>query len=131
MPSGRTAAEKGERQVCLLNNSNEQNPFRVICCTADGHKLPPFIVFEHKIMPTKETLLPKVIVWVNEKGFFTNETVLRWFHPMRCRCPASLLEPQSMFVLRSFHDHMAEWVKKTVANDLVITSGKMTSMLHS
>lgn len=45
----RTITEKGERQVSLLTG-NEHNRFPVmLCCTADCHKLPPFIVFKRDV----------------------------------------------------------------------------------
>lgn len=133
MPSRRTVAEKGERQVRLLTTGNEHNRFTVmLCCTADGHKLPPFIVFKRKTLP-KETFPPKVIVRVNEKGFFNEETVLEWFRMVWCRRPGALLKPRSMLVLDSFRGHMTDRVKKAVANaecDLVVIPGGMTSMLQ-
>lgn len=134
MPSRRTVAEKGERQVRLLTTGNEHNRFTVmLCCTADGHKLPPFIVFKRKTLP-KETFPPKVIVRVNEKGFFNEETVLEWFRMVWCRRPGALLKPRSMLVLDSFRGHMTDRVKKAVANaecDLVVIPGGMTSRCFS
>lgn len=45
MPSSRTVAEKGARQVRLLTTGNEHNRFTaMLCCTADGHRLPPFLI---------------------------------------------------------------------------------------
>ncbi|KAM7309473.1 Pogo transposable element with KRAB domain [Ixodes scapularis] len=134
MPSRTTVTGKGERQVPLLTTGNEHNRFTVmLCCTADGHKLPPFIVFKRKTLPTKEVFPPKVIVRVNEKGFFNEETVLEWFRLVWCRRPGALLKPRSMLVLDSFRAHITDRVKKAVANagcDLAIIPGGMTSALQ-
>ncbi|KAM7298523.1 Pogo transposable element with KRAB domain [Ixodes scapularis] len=88
MPSRTTVTGKGERQVPVLTTGNEHNRFTVmLCCTADGHKLPPFIVFKRKTLPTKEVFPPKVIVRVNEKGFFNEETVLEPVSPRLVQAP--------------------------------------------
>lgn len=133
MPSKRTVSAKGERQVRLMTTGNEHNRFTVmLCCTADGHKLPPFIVFKWKTMP-KEKFPPKVIVRVNEKGFFTEETVLEWFRLVWLRRPGGLLRPKSMLVLDSFRGHITERVKRAVANadcQLAIIPGGLTPVLQ-
>lgn len=70
MPSKRTVSRKWESKVRLLTSGNTQSRFMVmLCCTEDGHKLPPFLLFKRKTMPTRENFLPKVVVRVNEKGF--------------------------------------------------------------
>lgn len=75
MPNRRIVAEKGCRQVNLLATGNEHNHFNaMLCCTTDGHKLPPYLVFNRKTMPTNKQFSPKVIVCVNEKEFFKEET---------------------------------------------------------
>ncbi|KAG0427701.1 hypothetical protein HPB47_025253 [Ixodes persulcatus] len=49
MPSSRIVMEEGARQVHLLTTGNEDNRFTtMLCCTADGHKLPPFLIFKCK-----------------------------------------------------------------------------------
>lgn len=58
MPSSRTVAEKGARQVRLLTTGNEHNRFTaMLCCTADGHKLPPFLIFSRgrRCHPTNDS----------------------------------------------------------------------------
>lgn len=134
MPSRRTVAEKGCRQVNLLTTGNEHNRFTaMLCCTADGHKLPPYLVFKRKTMPKNEQFPPKVIVRVNEKGFFNEETVLEWFRLVWCRRPGALLKPRSMLVLDSFRGHITDRVKKSIANegcDLVIIPGGLTSVVQ-
>lgn len=133
MPSRRTVAVKEERQVRVMTTGNEHNRFTVmLCCTADGHKLPPFIVFKRKTMP-KETFPPKVIVRVNEKGFFTEETVLEWFRLVWLRRPGGLLKPKSLLVLDSFRGHITERVKRAVANaqcELAVIPGGLTPVLQ-
>lgn len=67
----------------------------MLCCITDGYKIPAFIAFKCKAK-IKEKLPPKVIVRVNEKGFFSEETVLEWFCLISIWHPGGLLKPKSM-----------------------------------
>lgn len=67
MPS-RTMSAKGEQPVRPITTGNEHNHLTVmLCCTADGHKRPPFIVFKCKTMPKEKFLSPPPL-----KSFFAS-----------------------------------------------------------
>ena len=52
LPSATTVALKGSRTVSINTTGNEKNRFTVmLACTADGGKLPPFIIFKRKTLP--------------------------------------------------------------------------------
>ncbi|KAL1466297.1 hypothetical protein MTO96_026772, partial [Rhipicephalus appendiculatus] len=68
MPSSTTVCESGAKEVKLLSTGSEHSRFTVmLSCTADGRKLPPFIIFKRKTLP-KEAFPRDVVVRVNEKG---------------------------------------------------------------
>lgn len=68
MPIDKAVAVKRQRQVHLLTMGNMHNCFAVmLCCTADKHTLPPFLLFKRKTIPTRQKFMPKFIMQVNEK----------------------------------------------------------------
>lgn len=61
MPSRTTVTAKGAKDVRLLTTGNEHTRFTVmLCCTADGCKLPPYIVFRRKTIPKSEVFPRKL-----------------------------------------------------------------------
>ncbi|KAL1426096.1 hypothetical protein MTO96_018569 [Rhipicephalus appendiculatus] len=69
MPSNTTVTEKGAKQVKLLTTGNEHSRFTVmLACTADGKKLPPYIIFKRKTLP-KEDFPRDAIVRASEKVY--------------------------------------------------------------
>lgn len=79
MPSRTTETTKGAKDVRQLTTGHEHTRFTVmLCCTADGRKLPPYIVFCRKTIP-KQVFPKKVIIRANEKGFMNEEMVKEWF----------------------------------------------------
>lgn len=62
MPLPLTVHKKVSKQVCVRTIGNEKTRVTVIlACTADGHKLPPCVVFKRKTLPKGEEL-PRNIV---------------------------------------------------------------------
>lgn len=77
MPTHTTVATKGAKDVRLLTTGHEHTRFTVIlCCTADGTKLPPKVVFHRKTLPKNEHFPNNVIIRVNEKGLM-NEAMVK------------------------------------------------------
>lgn len=134
MPSRTTVTAKGAKDVRLLTTGNEHTRFTVmLCCTADGWKLPPYIVFRRKTIPKGEVFPAKVIIRANEKGFMNEEMVKEWFRMVWMRRPGANLKLQNMLVLDSFRGHICPGVKEAVreaGTDLVIIPGGMTSQLQ-
>jgi hypothetical protein len=51
----------------------------MLAITADGQKLPPFVVFKYKMM-AKEKFPQGIIVWVQESGWMTEDLVDDWIN---------------------------------------------------
>jgi hypothetical protein len=51
MPQNYTVCAKGAKEVKIRSTGYEKQHIKVICITADGHKLTPYIILNHKIIP--------------------------------------------------------------------------------
>lgn len=83
----------------------------MLACTADGRKLPPFIIFKRKTLP-KETFSRDVVVRVNEKGYMDEAVMVNWIQTVWNRRPGALLRCPSMLVLDAFRGHLTAGVPK-------------------
>lgn len=133
MPVSRTVNSVGAPEVRIRTTGNEKNRITVmLACLADGHKLPPYIIFRRKTVP-KETFPRNVIVRSQEKGWMESSLVLDWIKTVWCRRPGALLHPSSILVLDSFRGHLTSEVKKKLAETethLAVIPGGMTSILQ-
>lgn len=133
MPSAFTVHEKGARQVRVRSTGNEKTRVTVmLSCTADGRKLPPYVVFKRKTLP-KDNFPKNVLVRCQEKGWMDEALVLDWVKSVWCRRPGALLSFPSILVLDAFRCHLAESVKKLLRESgtkLVVIPGGMTSQLQ-
>ncbi|KAM7314164.1 hypothetical protein ISCGN_003949 [Ixodes scapularis] len=133
MTRSTTVTKRGSRQVNILSTGNERSRFTVmLAATADGWKLPPFLVFKRKTLP-KERFPHNVIVRTNEKGFFNDDLVLEWLRLVWDRRPGALLGLPNMLVLDSFRGHLTAKIKEKLRSsgtDLVVIPGGMTSQLQ-
>lgn len=69
MPSAQTIHQKGDLQVILRTTGNEKARITVmLACTADGRKLPPYIILNRKTMPKNEVFPQNVHIRCQEKG---------------------------------------------------------------
>ena len=101
----------------------------MLACTADGGKLPPYVVFKRKTMP-KLPFLKGIIVQVHEKGWFDDRITKDWLQRVWQRRPGLT---RSMLVLDAFRCHRSDNVKSLLTNsrtDLTINPGDMTSILQ-
>lgn len=74
-----TVNQVGAREVKVRTFGYEKQQVTVmLCITADGRKLPPYIILKRKNMPKNETFPQDVIVRVQEKGRMTSELMLDW-----------------------------------------------------
>ena len=103
----------------------------MLACTADGGKLPPYVVFKRKTMP--KLPFPKgIIVQVHEKGWFDDRITKDWLQRVWQRRPGAGLT-RSMLVLVAFRCRFSDNVKSLLNNsmtDLTIIPGGMTSILQ-
>lgn len=117
----------------LLSTGSEHSRFTVmLSCTADGRKLPPFIIFKRKTLP-KEAFPRDVVVRVNEKGYMDEALMREWIRTVWNRRPGALLQHRNMLVLDAFRGHLTASVKEALRDgktDLVVIPGGMTSTLQ-
>lgn len=134
MPTRTTVATKGAKDVRLLTTGHEHTRFTVrLCCTADGTKLPPYIVFHRKTLPKNEQFPNNVIIRVNEKGFMNEAMVKEWFQAVWMKRSGADMHLPNMLVLDSFRGHICPAIKEALqkANtDLVIIPGGIMSQLQ-
>lgn len=134
MPMAYTVAEKGSKEVRLRTAGYEKARSTVmLCCTADGRKMPPYIVFKRKTLPAKEEFPKTVIVRAHENGWMTAAMVEEWIRLVWQRRPGALLCRDSLLVLDSYSGHLTDGVKAALSRggtDLAIIPGGMTSQLQ-
>ncbi|KAM7309619.1 tigger transposable element-derived protein 6-like [Ixodes scapularis] len=79
MPSALTVHQKGSRQVTVRSTGNEKTRVTVmLSCTADGRKLPPYVVFKRKTLPKGEKFPKNVVIRCQDKGWMDESLVLDW-----------------------------------------------------
>ncbi|KAH7959420.1 hypothetical protein HPB49_010997 [Dermacentor silvarum] len=113
MTSNTTVSVKGASDGNLLTMGNEDLRFTVkLLCFADGTKLRVYILFKRKTMP-KEILPKGVVVWVNAKGFMTDEMVVEWYRLVWLLRPGASLKREipNLLVLDSFWGHFTTKVQ--------------------
>ncbi|KAM7295747.1 pogo transposable element with KRAB domain [Ixodes scapularis] len=132
MPSNYTVETKGATQVKILTSGNEKiRVTAMLCCTADGHKLNPYLIFKRKTLPANVAFPSNVIVRVHPKGWMDTDLMVDWIDFVWRKRPGADLAVRSMLVLDSFRCHITQRVKDKLAvcrTNLVIPGG-MTSQL--
>ena len=104
----------------------------MLACTADGGKLPPYIVFKRKTLP-KGMRFPRgvhVHVRVHPKGWMDEALTLDWIKTVWATRPGGLPRKKAMLVLDSFRCHRMPSIKselRGMKTDLVIIPGGMTT----
>ena len=78
LPTETTITHKGASTVSIKTTGNEKNRFTVMLgCTADGGKLPPYVVFKIKTM-AKLNFPKGIIVQVHPNGWFDDCISIDW-----------------------------------------------------
>jgi len=134
LPYERTVAVKGVKTVSIMTTGHEKSHFTVmLACTADGGKLPPYIVFKRKTLP-KEMRFPRgVHVRVHPKVWMDEALTLDWIKTVWATRPDGLLRKKAMLVLDLFRCHRMPSIKselRGMKTDLVIIPGGMTRLLQ-
>lgn len=138
MPRACTVNEVGAREVKVRTTGYEKQRVTVmLCITADGCKLPPYIILKRKNMPKNECFPKDVIVRVQEKGWMTADLMTDWIRVVWEQRPGALLGgpagTRSMLLLDAFRGHLTPEVKTKLRNinsDLVVIPGGMTPVLQ-
>ena len=106
----------------------------MLAATADGRKLPPFLILKRKTVSKSDSFLKDVIVRAQQKGWMTEELMLEWLKPVWSRKPGAFLNQPSMLVLDVFKGHLTDSVKNQLLNmktELVVIPSGMTSVLQA
>lgn len=77
----------------------------MLVVTADGHKLPSYVIFKRKTIPKGEDFPNDVIFRAQPKGWITEELMENWINVVWNRRPGSLLAPNNVLVLDAFKGH--------------------------
>jgi hypothetical protein len=129
-----TLEKKGVKEVLLKTTGCEKLHLTVmLAATADGRKLPPFLILKRKTLPKSEAFPKDVIVRAQEKGWMTEELTLEWLKIVWGRRPRASLNQPSMLVLDAFKGHLTDSVKnqfREMKTDLVVIPGGVTSVLQ-
>lgn len=132
MPRNTTVEEKGARSVIVrTSGADKQRCTVMLAVTADGRKLPPYVIFKRKTLP-KAKFPQGIYVRVQEKGWMSAELMVDWVKTVWGRRPGGLLLP-SMLVLDSFRGHLVDRVRnelKELRTDLAVIPGGLTSILQ-
>lgn len=116
MPVAHTISDNGTKEVKVCSAGYEKQCATVmLCCTADGHKLPPYVIFKRKTLPAKEAFPRNVIVRANENGWMTSAMAEEWVKLVWRWRPGALLCKNSLLVLDSYRGHLTDSVKAALA----------------
>lgn len=138
MPRNYSVDVTGSKQIPIKTSGYEKQRVTVmLCVTADGHKLPPYIILKRKLVPkptkNSETFPSGVIVRAQVKGWMTEDLMVDWLRCVWARRPGAIRQLPSMLSLDAFRGHLTESVKKEVRrlkSEMVVIPGGMTSMLQ-
>ena len=84
-----------------------------LCVTADGSKLPPFVIFKRKTIP-KEKFPKGIIVEANEKRWMNQEMLKIWIDKIWNKRKSSFFKPKSLLVSDSAPSHRTDEIKKLI-----------------
>ncbi|KAE8737973.1 hypothetical protein FOCC_FOCC016556, partial [Frankliniella occidentalis] len=111
MPSRTSVDTKGKKSISIKTTGNEMTRFTVmLAITADGRKLPPYVVFKRLTVP-KGNFPPGVHIRAAESGSFNEDITVDWLKTVWEKRPGALLNLNNMLVMDSFRGHLTEQVK--------------------
>uniref|UniRef100_A0A023GJZ4 Putative tigger transposase n=1 Tax=Amblyomma triste TaxID=251400 RepID=A0A023GJZ4_AMBTT len=131
MPRNTTVNEKGARSVLVKTSGAEKQRCTVmLAVTADGRKLPPYVIFKRKTIP-KGNFPRGIHIRAQMKGWMTADLMVDWIKTVWGR-PGAFLLP-SLLVLDSFRGHLVDSVRaklKELRTDIAVIPGGLTSLLQ-
>lgn len=134
MPFSHTVDKKGVKSVLVRTTGHEKTRFTVVlCCMANGYRLPPIVIFKRKTLPKGVKFPSGVIVWAHENGWMDEKGTLDWLEKVWNARPGACFKKPSLLVWDSFRAHItsdvvekAEKLKTSVA----VIPGGLTSILQ-
>lgn len=96
----------------------------MLCVTANGAKLTPYIIFKSENV-LKKNFPEDVIVQTQENGCMTPELMLDWYKTVWCSRPGAELNPRAMLTLDSSMSHLLteDWLTGGNTDLVVVPSG--------
>jgi hypothetical protein len=103
--------------VKMKSTGNEKLRFTVVlCCMADGTKLPPLVIFKRKTMP-KGDFPPGVFVKVQAKGWMDEPVMKYWTGEVwEKERKGGLTKKRSLLVMDSMNAHTTPAVTNKLTN---------------
>lgn len=109
MPRNYTVNVKGAKEVKLRSTGYEKHRITVmLCVTADGKKLPAYIILTRKTIPKKEIFPSDVIVRAQGNGWMTSELMQDWIQFVWNKRPGAQHSHRNMLVYDAFSGHLTE-----------------------
>uniref|UniRef100_A0A0N4ZAW7 HTH CENPB-type domain-containing protein n=1 Tax=Parastrongyloides trichosuri TaxID=131310 RepID=A0A0N4ZAW7_PARTI len=107
---------QSDRTVNALNFENEKISFTVtLTITADGSKLPPFVIFKHNT-DIGDQLLDGAISTTNDRGYMTKKTMMKWFERIWKKRIGNSKDTKSILIYDSAPAHkITDFVSKVRA----------------
>jgi len=132
MPDTRTVDVTGKEDIILTTTGSEKCNFTVVlCCTADGAKCEPMVIFKRKIMP--KVNFPKgIVVTVSPKGWMNEEIMSQWLEKVWRKRKGSFFRPKSLLIYDSHRSHLTPGIKEMVQkhSQLAVIPGGLTKILQ-
>ena len=89
MQGNTTGVTKGMKSILFRGTGNEKNRITgMLAVTADGGKLPPYVILKRKTIP-KESFPEGVVIRCQEKGWMTTELMVDWLSTVWNRRPGA------------------------------------------
>lgn len=133
MPSNFTLEQKGTSDVKVVTCGSEKSRFTVVLCvTADGEKLPPYIIFKRKTLP-KGTFPKSVVVSANEKATMNSAETQLWADKIWNKRKNSFFIRKSLLMIDAAPGHRTDDVKdkfKKTGTALAMIPGGLTKILQ-
>ncbi|KAK8758329.1 hypothetical protein V5799_004041 [Amblyomma americanum] len=132
-PESCTVELKGKKSVFVQTTGAERQRCTVmLCVTADGRKLPHYVILKRKTIP--KGVFPKgIVVRAQEKGWMDDELVLDWVKSVWEKRPGAMPARRSLLVLDSFRGHLTGRVKERlrgIRTDMAVIPGGLNGMLQ-
>lgn len=132
-PDNVTVEVEGKNSIRVLTMGVKRQRCTVmLCITADKGKLPPYVVFMGKCVPT-ERFPDRIFVRAQDKGWMTNELIRDWLMRMWEKWPGTNLDTRPLLVMNSFRVHLTKSMRQQLGAceiDLAVILGSMTGMLQ-
>ncbi|CAI7856774.1 unnamed protein product [Closterium sp. NIES-54] len=119
MPAERTLEMKGARTVHVRTAGYEKERVTVmLAVTADGLKLPPYVIFKRKTVP-RIVVPPGIVIRAQEKGWMDDRLVQDWTTQVLVPFLKPLRDEggrrkQALLVFDSYKGHLTEYVGQTL-----------------